>query len=179
MFSALDQFQIFRLLDYDASSWIDLRCYPGTPVLRAMLALADWSVAAPRRYAISKLRYEQPELSYRELTVLAQSCRSYVCDCCRPQIVRAAETALLDGDDKPDIPVSQDPGGREHSRTYLRGVELCGIAQSNPDRWRVWSAFSAAPDVAGTKLAVLTGVSQSSVSRYLAELSTYAQHNNQ
>lgn len=167
----LSQFCLFAALNADRSAWIDLRSYPSTVVCRRMLRLADWAAEFPRRYAICRLSWECPELSFAEIAVLRETTMEQVC-----KAVAAVEfddpddfapdELILDNARRPAAPL-RDYDPETASLTYNRAMSLCDYAVANPTRWRVIREAHRNPELTQDELALICGCAQRSVSNYL------------
>ena len=162
---------LFAALNADRSGWIDIRSYPSTVVCRRMLRLADWAAEFPRRYAICRLSWECPELSFAEIAVLRETTMEQVC-----KAVAAVEfddpddfaqdELILDNARRPAAPLrNYDP--ETASLTYNRAMSLCDYAVANPTRWRVIREAHRNPELTQDELALICGCNQATVSRAL------------
>ena len=67
----LSQHDCLALFDRDRSTWEEVKFFPSTVTCRRMLRFADWAANFPQNYYAARRNYEAPELSYRELALMA------------------------------------------------------------------------------------------------------------
>lgn len=163
---------LFAALNADRSGWIDLRSYPSTVVCRRMLRLADWAAEFPRRYAICRMSWECPELSFAEIAVLRETTMEQVCKAVAAVEFDdpddfAADELILDNARRPAPRLCGEYDPETASLTYTRAMSLCDYAVANPVRWRVIREAHRNPELTQDELALICGCNQATVSRAL------------
>ena len=171
----LSQHDCLALFDRDRSTWAEVKFYPDTVTCRRMLRFADWAARFPKNFSAARRSYEAPELSFRELAIMAgmpdSTFRSrlkavYVID--DPEDFSDLELEC-DGVVIPQRPLP--PRKRGCSETYKRACALAEFAAADVIRWECIRAYYSW-EVTQAELGRIYGISQSTVSRYLETLST-------
>ena len=172
----LTQHQMLALFDRDRSSWYDVRHFPDSVTCRRILRFADWAARFPRHYQAARRCYEAPELSFREIAVMAGVPWGTFSKRLAPV------TAIDDKEDYSDIElecaglVLKAPGApaeRGKSETYRRAVAVADFAAADQTRWNVIrDYFDGDYPKSQEELARLYRVGQATVSRYIESLKT-------
>lgn len=172
----LSQHDCLALFDRDRSTWAEVKFYPDTVTCRRMLRFADWAANFPQCYYAARRNYEAPELSFRELALMAGMPEStfrsrlkavYWID--DPQDFSDLELDCY-GVEIPQLPCRTSRTGQT-SLTYKYAIALADFAAADRIRWECIRAYYSW-EVAQADLGRIYGISQSTVSRYLETLST-------
>ena len=171
----LSQHDCLALFDRDRSSWAEVKFFPSTVTCRRMLRFADWAANFPQNYYAARRNYEAPELSYRELALMAGMPEStfrsrlkavYWID--DPQDFSDLELDCY-GVEIPAVPVP--PKERGKSTTYKYAIALADFAAADRIRWeciRLYYTESFTQD----EISKIYRLSQATVSRYIDALTT-------
>ena len=173
----LTQHQMLALFDRDRSSWYDVQHFPDSVTCQRILRFADWAARFPRHYQAARRCYEAPELSFREIALLAGVPWGTFSKRLAPV------TAIDDVEDYSDIELECDgavaprapraPAERGKSETYKRCVAVADFAAADLTRWNVIrDYFDAECPRTQEELARLYRVGQATISRYLESLKT-------
>ena len=171
----LSQHDCLALFDRDRSSWAEVKFFPSTVTCRRMLRFADWAANFPQNYYAARRNYEAPELSYRELALMAGMPEStfrsrlkavYWID--DPQDFSDLELECYDVE-IPAVPVP--PKERGKNTTYKYAIALADFAAADRIRWeciRLYYTESFTQD----EISKIYRLSQATVSRYIDALTT-------
>ena len=171
----LSQHDCLALFDRDRSTWAEVKFFPSTVTCRRMLRFADWAANFPQNYYAARRNYEAPELSYRELALMAGMPEStfrsrlkavYWID--DPQDFSDLELDCYDVE-IPALPVP--PKERGTGTTYKYAIALADFAAADRIRWECIRAYYSW-EVAQAELGRIYGISQATVSRYIDSLNT-------
>lgn len=171
----LSQHDCLALFDRDRSTWEEVKFYPDTVTCRRMLRFADWAARFPKNFSAARRSYEAPELSFRELAIMAGMPEStfrsrlkavYVID--DPEDFSDLELEC-DGVVIPQRPLP--PRKRGCSETYKRACALAEFAAADRIRWeciRLYYTDGFTQD----QISKIYRLSQATVSRYIDSLNT-------
>ena len=171
----LSQHDCLALFDRDRSTWAEVKFYPDTVTCRRMLRFAEWAANFPQNYYAARRNYEAPELSFRELALMAGMPEStfrsrlkavYWID--DPEDFSDLELDCYDVE-IPALPVP--PKERGKSTTYKYAIALADFAAADRIRWECSRAYYSW-GVSQAKLGKIYGISQATVSRYIDALTT-------
>ena len=173
----LTQHQMLALFDRDRSSWYDVRHFPDSVTCRRILRFADWAARFPRHYQAARRCYEAPELSFREIAVMAGVPWGTFSKRLAPV------TSIDDGEDYSDIELEcaglvlkapcRTSRTSQTSLTYQRAMAIADFAAADQTRWNVIrDYFDGDYPKSQEELARLYRVGQATISRYLESLKT-------
>lgn len=172
----LSQHDCLALFDRDRSNWSDVQHYPDTVTCRRMLRFADWAANFPQNYYAARRNYEAPELSYRELALMAgvpestfRSRLKAVYSIDDPEDFSDIELEC-DGVKIPRLPCRTSRTGQT-SLTYKYAIALADFAAADRIRWeciRLYYTESFTQD----EISKIYRLSQATVSRYIDALTT-------
>ena len=154
----MNQFETLARLYCDHASWVDVKHYPSTVNCRLILALVDFAAADPGRWGTTRLAFEVPELSYREIAAIRRLSHTAVMHQLAPRPVCSENVPSTSG------------VKYEHtcaSLTYRNAVALCTFATALPVRWQVIRLAYACPELSQRDIARVLRISQQCVSKYL------------
>ena len=172
----LSQHDCLALFDRDRSTWEEVRFFPSTVTCRRMLRFADWAANFPQCYYAARRNYEAPELSFRELALMAGMPEStfrsrlkavhWIDD---PQDFSDLELDCY-GVEIPQLPCRTSRTGQT-SLTYKYAIALADFAAADRIRWeciRLYYTEGFTQD----EISKIYRLSQATVSRYIDALTT-------
>ena len=172
----LSQHDCLALFDRDRSTWAEVKFYPDTVTCRRMLRFADWAARFPKNFSAARRSYEAPELSFRELALMAGMPEStfrsrlkavYWID--DPQDFSDLELDCY-GVEIPQLPCRTSRTGQT-SLTYKYAIALADFAAADRIRWECIRLYHTG-GMSQNNIGKMYRISQSTVSRYLETLST-------
>ena len=171
----LSQHDCLALFDRDRSTWEEVKFYPDTVTCRRMLRFADWAANFPQYYYAARRNYEAPELSFRELALMAGMPESTFRSRLKAVywIDESQDFSDLEldcyGVAVPAVPVP--PKERGKSTTYKHAIALADFAAADQIRWECIRLYHTG-GMSQNNIGKMYRISQSTVSRYLETLST-------
>ena len=176
----LSQHDCLALFDRDRSTWEEVKFYPDTVTCRRMLRFADWAARFPKNFSAARRAYEAPELSFRELALMAGVPESTF----RSRL--KAVYSIDDPEDFSDLELECDgveiavlpsrtrlccAAPWQASLTYKFAIALADFAAADRIRWeciRLYYTESFTQD----EISKIYRLSQATVSRYIDALTT-------
>ena len=171
----LSQHDCLALFDRDRSTWEEVKFFPDTVTCRRMLRFADWAANFPQNYYAARRNYEAPELSFRELALMAGMPEStfrsrlkafYWID--DPQDFSDLELDCYNVG-IPALPVP--PKERGKSTTYKYAIALADFAAADRIRWECIRLYYT-ESFTQEEISKIYRLSQATVSRYIDALTT-------